>query len=151
MSDAIFTIFRLWRRSARDTCRLQLAMLPALGCTAFRSTFAAGDDSPPLVVVQAIKPSSSYTVLISAAQSPPVDWRTCAFSDMLWSLFLVSLTAEADDNGPLCLARCLAIGTFLFCPRRFPAAYGRTHASSRPKLSTLSEYLPKISCICLDM
>lgn len=119
LSDAIFTIFRLWRRSARDTCRLQLAMLPALGCTAFRSTFAVGDDSPPLVVVQAIKPSSSYTVLISAAQSPPVDWRTCAFSDMLWSLLLVSLTAQSDDNGPLCLARCLAIGTFLFCPRRF--------------------------------
>ena len=37
---------------------------------------------------------------------------------MLLSLVLVSLTVKQDDNGQLCLARCLAIGTFLFYPRR---------------------------------
>ena len=37
---------------------------------------------------------------------------------MLLSLVLVSLTVKQDDNGQLCLTRCLAIGTFLFYPRR---------------------------------
>ena len=37
---------------------------------------------------------------------------------MLLSLVLVSLTVKQDDNGKLCLPRCLAIGTFLFYPRR---------------------------------
>ena len=68
---------------------------------------------------------------------------------MLWSLLLVSLTAQSDDNGPLCLARCLAIGTFLFCPRRFLAAYGRTQASSSPKDSTRLEYCSYILRIFL--
>ena len=37
---------------------------------------------------------------------------------MLLSLVLVSLTVKQDDDGKLCLPRCLAIGTFLFYPRR---------------------------------
>ena len=133
-------LFHLLWRSARNACRLRVAKFPALGCIVCQSTFTMGDDRPPLVVIQAIQLSSSYTVFISIAQSPPADWRTCAFTGVLLSLLLVSLTVKPVDNGRLRLARCLAVGTFPFYPRRIIATCGRTQHSSRPKGSTWSVY-----------
>lgn len=115
-----------------------MAKLSARGCIVCQSTFTMGDDRPPLVVVQAIQLSSSYTVFISVARSPPADWRTCAFTGVLLSLLLVSLTVKPVDNGRLRLARCLAVGTFPFYPRRITATYERTQASSILKGSTKS-------------
>lgn len=113
------SFFRLSRRSTWNTCSLQLAKHSTLSCIAYQSTFAMGDDRPPLIVVQAIKLSSSYTVFISDAQSPHADLRTCAFTGVLLSLLLVSLTVWPADNGHLVFSPVLCYQhiSFLSAPQ----------------------------------
>ena len=116
MSDAIFTIFRLWRRSARDTCRLQLAMLPALGCTAFRSTFAVGDDSPPWLSfrqsslhprTQFLSQPLSRRLLIGGLAPFPTCFGHCSWFPSQFSRMITGLCVSPDAllSAHFCSAR----------------------------------------------